>query len=148
MLNIDELLKEAMKNKDNVRLEVIRSIKAEFAKREHNGEEMTERHQLEVLAKMVAQRQDSINQFKQANRMDLVEKETNELNVLKEFAPKELTKKEVEELTLQIIAEHLLLNGNDYKLSMKDIKPICTKVKEIHPSVNAGWIAEIVKSQI
>lgn len=148
MIDINQELKNAMKQKDLVKLEVIRSIKSEFSKREHNGEEMTEQHKMEVLAKMVSQRQDSIEQFKKAGRLDLVESETAELNILKEFAPKEISEEELKELTEQVIAEYITHKEDGYKLSMKDMKPILTKVKEIHPSASANVISVVLKSQI
>lgn len=148
MLDLNQELKNAMKLKDSVRLEVIRSIKSEFSKREHNGEEMTEQHQMEILSKMVSQREDSIRQFKQANRNDLVEKETTELTILKEFAPKEISEEEVKIITEEVIAEYLTHKNNEYKLSMKDMKPILSKVKEIHPSANASIVSTVLKNQI
>lgn len=147
-MDINQLLKEAIKNKDSVRLEVIRAIKSEFSKREHNGEVMNEQHQLEVLSKMVAQRQDSIEQYKNANRLDLAEQETKELEILKEFAPKEITDDELTKVTEQVIAEYLTHMDENYKLSMKDMKPILNAVKEIHPSANAKVISQVLKNQI
>lgn len=148
MIDLNQELKNAMKLKDSVRLEVIRSIKSEFSKREHNGEEMTEQHKMEILSKMVSQREDSIKQFKEANRHDLVEKETNELNILKEFAPKEISEDEIKTITEQVIAEYLTHKDIDYKLSMKDMKPILSKVKEIHPAANASVVSVVLKNQI
>ena len=84
-----------MKNQDSVKVNVLRLIKTEFVKKEKEGKELTEAIEATILTKMVAQREDSINQFTKANRFDLVEKEQAELSILKEFAPKEVSEEDI-----------------------------------------------------
>lgn len=145
---LDAMIASAMKEKNNQRLEVLRSIKNEFVKQEHNNVELNDKTEAVILSKMVAQREDSIKQFKEANRNDLVEKETLELNILKEFAPKEVSEEEIKQLTERMIVTYLETKEESYKLSMKDMKFILEMVKEIHPSVNGKVVSTVIKEQI
>ena len=114
---LDSLIAEAIKNKDNERVNVLRLIKSEIVKKEKEGKELTEQVEANVLLKMMAQREDSISQFKQANRMDLVENETKELEIIKEFAPKQVSEEE-------IVAETERVISTLGTITMKDMKNI------------------------
>lgn len=141
MLNtkLNELIAEAMKNQDSIRTNVLRLIKTEFVKKEKEGKELTEAIEASMLTKMVAQREDSISQFTKANRIDLVEKEQAELNILKEFAPKEVSEED-------IIAETEKIIANMESVSMKDMKNILSEVQKIYPTANGKIVSQIVKS--
>ena len=88
---------------------------------------------------MVAQREDAINQFSKANRMDLVENEQKELNIIKEFAPKEISEEDIINETERIINTF----GN---ITMKDMKNILTEVQKKYPTANGKIVSQVVKS--
>ena len=96
----------AAKARDKIRLSTIRMIKAALhnkeidLKRELNDEEL-----LQVLSSIVKQRKDSIEQFGKAGRVDLVEKEEEELKVVQEFMPEQLSEEEVETEIEKVIEE-------------------------------------------
>ena len=97
---------KAMKEHNKERLNVLRMVKA-AVDLEHIDKkvEITDELVLSVVLKQVKMREDSIEQYSKTSRSDLVEKETLELNILKEFLPKPLTDSEVDELISEAIDE-------------------------------------------
>lgn len=95
---------KAMKEHDKERLNVLRMVKA-AVDLEHIDKkvEINDELVLTVVLKQVKMREDSIEQYSKTSRSDLVEKETTELNILKEFLPKPLTDSEVDELISEAI---------------------------------------------
>ena len=137
---LNSLIAEAMKNKENDRVAVLRLIKAELLKKEKEGKPLDETIEASVLMKMVSQREDSINQFKQANRMDLAENEQKELDIIKEFAPKQVSDEDITIETENVIAN---MGGT---VTMKDMKNILAEVQKVYPTANGKLISQIVKS--
>jgi uncharacterized protein YqeY len=137
---LNSLIAEAMKNKENDRVAVLRLIKAELLKKEKEGKPLDETIEASVLMKMVSQREDSINQFKQANRMDLAENEQKELVIIKEFAPKQVSDEDITIETEKVIAN---MGGT---VTMKDMKNILAEVQKVYPTANGKLISQIVKS--
>ena len=106
---ISEEIKVAMKAKDKVRLETVRSIKKvilekESTLRSQGQETLTESQELEVLTQLAKQRRDSIEQYRKAGREDLVEQESQELAILEEYLPKQLSDEEVAAIIDEVIA--------------------------------------------
>ncbi len=95
-----EELKSAMKNKDALRLQVLRSLKAkilekEISERKGGESDISDDQILEVLMKAAKQRKESIDSFEKGGREDLVEKEKAELEIIDEFLPKMMSEDEV-----------------------------------------------------
>lgn len=81
-------LKEAMKARDQVRIDTLRSALSAFSyRRIEAGRELEENEQIEVVRKLVKQRTDSIEEFRKGNRQDLVDKETRERELLDALLP-------------------------------------------------------------
>ena len=81
-------LKEAMKARDQLRVDTLRSVLSAFSYRKiEAGTELTEDQQLDVVRKLVKQRADSIAEFSKAGRTDLVDKESAEREILATFLP-------------------------------------------------------------
>lgn len=104
---INSDLKEAMKAKDKIRLQTIRSIRALILEYEKSGktEEMTPEHEIALLTSAAKKRKESIEQYKNADREDLVATEEAELKVIQEYLPKQLTEAEVFDKIKEIAAE-------------------------------------------
>ncbi|PSQ95783.1 MAG: glutamyl-tRNA amidotransferase [Bacteroidetes bacterium SW_9_63_38] len=106
---LTEDLKDAMRNKDKVRRRTLRSLRSalknkEIDQREEGAETaLSEQEQLAVLRKQVNQRKDAIEQYEDAGREDLVEREQAELDVLDEYMPDALSDDELEEILQAII---------------------------------------------
>lgn len=108
---INQDLKDAMKSGDKTRLTVVRSIRALILEFEKSGasKELTPDDEIKMLSTAAKKRKDSIDQFRNAGRNDLVETEEAELNILMSYLPKQLDeneiKTEVQKLALQIGAK-------------------------------------------
>ncbi|MFZ4676403.1 MAG: GatB/YqeY domain-containing protein [Nodosilinea sp.] len=107
---ISDDIKTAMKAKDKVRLETVRSIKKVILDRETlvrpNGQDaLTPDQELEVLTQLAKQRKDSIEQYQKANRDDLAAQEVQELAIIEEYLPPQLSDGEVEAVIDALIAQ-------------------------------------------
>lgn len=142
---IVELMKESMLKKDSTRTSVLRAIKTAFTNFEKEGKTLTEVDEVKILMKLKSQREDAINQFKSANRIDLVENEQNELNILMEYIPKQPSEDEIKEYTQSIIDRLKTTNGS---ITMKDMKSILTEVQQKYSTVNGKIVSECVKNNI
>jgi len=96
-------IKEAMKAKDTVRLEVMRGLVTAFtnqlvATSRTPQEMLTDEEAMAVITRLAKQRKDSIEQFTKGGRMDLVAEETAQLAVLEAYLPKMMDKSEVESI--------------------------------------------------
>jgi uncharacterized protein YqeY len=89
-------LKEAMKARDQVRLDTLRSVLSAFTyKRVEAGHELADDEQLAVVQKLVKQRADSIAEFEKAGRTELVEKESRERDILQHYLPAQKSADEI-----------------------------------------------------
>jgi uncharacterized protein YqeY len=97
---------EAMKAKDSARLNALRMVQAAFKNREIElrPAAMPEDEYLTVIKKLVKQRKESIEQFAQANRQDLVDNETAELKLLETYMPAQLSREQIEKIVADVIA--------------------------------------------
>ena len=106
---ISDEIKAAMKAKDKLRLETVRSIKKVILEKEstvraQGRDTLTEAEEMEVLMQQAKQRRDAIEQYTKAGREDLAEKESQELGVIEEYLPKQLSDAEIEAVVVEIIA--------------------------------------------
>lgn len=138
--NIDKQIASAMKNGDNVRLAVWRSIKTEFVRFETSGAnaELTDEKELQIITKMVQQRKDSIEQYTIAGREDLAKAEQAELAILSSFLPKDPTEEDIH----TVIKE--FSTGRE-PLTMKDMRDVMTAVRAKYPTVNGGLVSKIFR---
>lgn len=142
---IAELMKESMLQKDSTRTSVLRAIKTAFTNFEKEGKTLTEVDEVKILMKLKSQREDSINQFKSANRIDLVENEQKELDILMEYIPEQPTEDEIKAYAQEVIDNFKLQNSS---FSMKDMKTILSKVQQKYSTVNGKIVSECVKNNI
>lgn len=146
MLNtrIDNLISESLKNQDHNRLSVLRLIKAELVKKEKDGVKLDEKSECMILQKMISQREDSIKQYNSAGRKDLVESETIELNIIKEYAPKQVSDDEIKNKAREVINDL----SKSKQITMKDTKEIISIVQETYPTANGKIISQVIKEFI
>lgn len=107
---ISEDIKTAMKAKDKIRLETVRGIKKVILEKESSvrpsgQESLTESQEIEVLAQQAKQRRESIAQYRQAGRDDLADKEAQELAIVEEYLPGQLSDAEVSAVVDEAIAQ-------------------------------------------
>ena len=138
---IDEMIASALKNRETDLLNVLKLIKSEFVNAMHNKVEFNEATEVTILLKKVSQREYSIQQYIKRRKNDLAELEKKELDIIKSYTPKQATDEEIAEYTSSIITAYMVSKGEDYTLSMKDMKPIMTLVKEKYPNANGKIIS-------
>ena len=140
MNNIDELIQQEIKSGNKFKLETYRAIKAEFlkAKTEKNAKELDEVRKLQILQKMIKQREDSADQYIKANRLDLAADEKAEIAIIAEFLPEEVTKEEI---------EAAIVNCNIEK-TKSNIGSIIKVIKSQLPLADGKLVAETVKKYL
>ena len=109
---IDIAFKEAMKAKDKTRLATLRLVTAAIKDRDiasrtegDGGEGVSDAEIIQILGKMVKQREESIRAYEEAGRLELAEREQAEIDVIREFLPRPLTSAEVEKAIAAAIKE-------------------------------------------
>jgi len=114
----------AMKARDTSRLSALRMLKAAVMnKGVEKGRDLDDAEVLQVVASLVKQRRDSIEQFTSAGRTDLVEKETAELTVLQAYLPAAATPEEINAAVAEAIAETGASSPKDMGKVMKAVMP-------------------------
>jgi uncharacterized protein len=138
---ITSSLVDAMRSKDTVRVSTLRSIKTKIMELEtaKNASELNDDGVVGAITNMVKQREDSIALFQKAGRVELVEKEQGEVEILKEFLPTQMSRHEVESAVSELITE----TGAS---SMKDMGKVVGAFKAKFPNRADGKVlAEVVK---
>ena len=135
-----EDLKTAMKNKDIVKKNTIQMIRAAILQTEKDKQiELDDNGILEIISKQVKQKNDALEQFEKADRQDLVEQTKLEINILKEYLPKQLSREEVEQIVVDL----------SRTLGIFDMKGMGTLIKSAKAKIGAGsdgkTISEVVK---
>ncbi len=99
-------MKTALKSNNKVQLETIRLLRSQLQNAGiTKGEELSEEEVIEVMVKEAKKRKESIKMFEDGGRQDLVERETQELEILSSYLPEPLNEKELEEIIDQAIEE-------------------------------------------
>lgn len=121
---LDAELKEALKSRDDLRVSVIRMVKASLKNKsiEKMGT-LTDDDTLSVLSSLAKQRRESIEQFEKAGRTDLSEKEKKELEIIQSYLPKQLSPQEIDEIILSAIKECNATSPNDMGKVMRIVTP-------------------------
>jgi len=135
-------LKEGMKAKDQVRVDTLRSALSAFSyKRIEAGHELTEGEQIEVIRKLIKQRNDSIVEFEKAGRAELAAKEARERDLLQAFAP---AQKGVEEIRALVRAglEALPAEQRNQGAAMKVLMP------QLKAEADGGTIRGLVLEEL
>ena len=144
MLNkqIDNLIKEAILEKDALRTNVFRAIKAKFLefKTAKNAKPLDEIAEISILNKMVKDREESAKLYSTNGRDDLAEAELAEVNVLIEFLPKPVTEEELNNTITEIIA-----NIEPIK---KNMGLIIKEVKVKYPQADGKVLAKLVQNKL
>jgi uncharacterized protein len=114
----------AMKARDASRLSALRMLKAAVMNKSvEKGRDLDDAEVLQVVASLVKQRRDSIEQFEKAGRADLVAKETGELAVLQTYLPPSATPEEINAAVAEAIAETGATSAKDLGKVMKAVMP-------------------------
>jgi uncharacterized protein len=135
---------EAMKAKDQVRLSALRMVKAAIMNGEvSKGRALEEAESQQVLASMIKQRRDSIEQFGAGGRQDLVDKEKAEIAVLEKYAPPAASVAELEQAITAAMAETGATTVKDMGRVMKAVMSALAG-----KSVDGKAVNELVKKRL
>jgi uncharacterized protein YqeY len=137
-------IKAAMLAKDSVKLGALRMLQAAIKNREIDmrpnpitGEEV-----MGVIKKLVKQRKESIDQFGQAGRQDLVDQETAELKILEVYLPAQMGREQIEALVTEVIAA----------VGAKTVKDMGPVMKEVIArsggTADNKIVSEVIKSKL
>ena len=141
---ITEDLKAAMKSGDNVRLNTIRSIRAqiiELSKR-GTGTSITPEDELTVLLAATKKRKEAIEMYQKAGRNDLANQEQRELEIISAYLPKQMSREETEEAVKRIIGQVGAMSSRDFSKVM----PVA--MKELKGKIDGKIVQEVVKQQL
>ena len=133
-------MKEALRSRDTLRLETIRGVRGAIRNKEIEvGESLGEDGILRVIRGLVKQRSDSIEQFRAAERNDLVEKESAERAVLEAYLPAAPDEAEVERVLREMIAE---VGATSPKEMGRVMKPA---LERLGPAADGKLVSQIAR---
>lgn len=140
-------LKQAMKDKDQDRLRVLRSLKSKLLEREiserKDGEASLSNEQaIEVLMKAAKQRKESIEQFEKGDRQDLADGEHAELKIIESYLPEMLSEDEIRDIAQEKINE---LGAEDMS-AMGQVMGIM--MQELKGKAEGSLVSKIVKDEL
>ena len=118
-----EDLKSAMKEKNTNKKNAVQMVRTAILQIEKDkGIEVTDEQIIDIIAKEVKKRKDSLADFEKANRQDLIDQINEEIEVLEGYLPKQLTDEELEEIVSKIVTEVGATNIKDMGKVMKEAK--------------------------
>ena len=132
-----------MLDKNDLERDTIRMFLAEVQRFEiDNQEEADDSKALQIVNKMIKQRNDSITQFKSGGRDDLADKEQKEVDILSKYKPAQLSEEEVTQKVIEAIE-------NAGASSMQDMGKVMGAIKsELQGKADMGLVSQIVKSSL
>lgn len=137
-------IKAAMLAKDSVKLGALRMLQAAIKNREIDmrPNPITADEIMGVIKKLVKQRKESIDQFQQAGRQDLVDQETSELKILEVYLPAQMSREQIEALVTEVIAS----------VGAKTVKDMGPVMKEVIArsggTADNKVVSEVIKSKL
>lgn len=140
---VEKEMIDAAKAKDKIRLSALRMIKAALHNREIDAKEgMNEKEALQVLSSLAKQRRDSIEQFRNGARMDLVEKEEKELAIIQGFMPEQMSEEDIQRAIEKAVEEVNAASVRDMGKVMKALMPVITG------KADGKMVSEMVKARL
>ena len=141
---VAEDIKGALKNGEKIKLETLRTLRAQFLELAKRGSDkpVTPDDEMSVLLTAIKKRKEAIDLYQQAERKDLVEKESQELQIIQTYLPSQMSMEEAG-MEIQKIIEH---SGAS---SQKDFgKVMGIAMKELKGKIDGKAVQEIVKQKL
>lgn len=140
---INDALKTAMRAKEKERVAVLRLVMSEFKKIEVDERiEVDDARALVVLDKMVKQRRDSEQQYRNANRPELAEQEAYEITEIQAYLPTPLTAAELDAIVVKALADAGVTEARDMGKAMALIKP------QVQGRADMGDVSKLLKAKL
>lgn len=152
-MNIDELIKESLKNKKTTELKVYRILKADIMafKTQKNAPVYDEAAELKIIQKYVTKMEDAEKQYSQAGRLDLSTECRDELEVLRKLLPEPVSALDICEELRYWAEKNGYLNGeiaSKIQIPKKEMGIAIKFVKSKLPTADGKMISEIVKENL
>lgn len=153
MINIDDLIKDSLKNKKTVELKVYRNIKADVIafKTQKNASEYNDAQELKLIQKYIKKMEDAEKQYSQASREDLASECREELDVLRKLLPEPVNASEVYEELLYWAEKNHYLNdeiASEIQIPKKEMGTVIKYLKSKFPTADGKMISDIVKENL
>lgn len=139
-----EQMKDAMRSKDQVRLDCLRAMKSALKYKDVEKEQagVSEEEAIQIFQSMIKQRKDSADQYEKFGRPEDAAKERHEIAVITSFLPAQLSEAEVKALVLEAIQSSGAKGPGDMGKVMKDLKP------KITGRADGKLVSELVKQSL
>jgi uncharacterized protein YqeY len=153
MIEIDILIKDALKNKQTVELKVYRNLKADIMafKTQKNAPEYNEASEISIIRKYATKMEDAEKQYSQAGREDLATECREELEVLKKLLPKPVDAQDINSILAGWCVRNNFVNTeNESKIEIpkKSMGLVIKAMKEVFPTADGKIISEVVKQYV
>ena len=138
-------IKESMKSKDQTSLRALRAIKSAIIlqkTQKGSSEEISNDDELKILQKLVKQRKDSVDIYKDQDRMDLAQPELDEIKIIEQFLPEAMSEEEIENEVKKVIDE----TGAEGMKDMGKVMGIVTK--KLMGKADGKTISTIVRNNL
>ena len=136
-------LKEAMKAQDKETLSVIRMVKGAISLEEINTKkELTDNEIINIIAKQIKTRKESIEDFKKGNRQDLIDQTEKEIEILNKYMPEQLSDEEVEKIIQNVIDEVKPTGISDMGKVMKEAK------EKLAGQADMSFVSKVIKEKL
>lgn len=149
MIDIDKLISEAIKAKNQPEIRAYRNLKSAILlfKTAKNAKPYDEAAEIQIIKKMISQGQDAQKQYLEAHREDLAQTEGEELLVLEKLIPAAPTASEVQNFYMDYRANKNF-DSQFPKISKKEMGLVIKDIKAALPSADGKLISEVVKQYV
>lgn len=132
-----------MKSKDSFSLGVIRMVKGAIQLEKINKKsDLTDDEVVQIIAKQIKMRNDSVAEFTKANRIDLVDKTNQEIEFLKTYMPEQLSKEEINSIIDEVFNKIKPTGPKDMGSVMKEVSP------KLRGKADMGLVNTIIKEKL
>lgn len=136
-------LKEAMKEKDELKKDTITMLRAAILQVEKDDKKQLSQSEMEaIVAKQIKSRKESIEEFKKANRDDIVSKVEKEIEILSKYLPEQFTENQIRDLVSKAIEKTGATSIREMGKVMQEIKP------QIAGKADGKIVSDIVKEML
>lgn len=136
-------LKEAMKNKDEIRKNTITLLRSAILQVEKDSQkELSEDEMISIVSKEVKKRKDSMDDYRKAGREDIIENLKIEIEILEKYLPEQLTNDEIEEIIEIAINDVGATSAKDMGKVMQNLRP------KINGKADGKIVSQIVKEKL
>lgn len=141
--NMGKDIVTAMKEKDQLKLSVLRMVKGAIQLENiNNKKELNDDLFIDVVSKQIKQRNESLEEFKKANRSDLADKTQQEIDILKTYLPEQMSGEEIEKIINDVFSKVNPTSEKDMGLIMKEVTPL------VKGKADMKEVSSIIKSKL